>query len=164
MKKRAFVVLVLVAALLVVAVPALAQSEGRINGIVYADTNGNGVREDGEEGIRDVEVVFESAGWSLPVTTQPDGTFGIDLNPATWTVTVKPPTGYAALQSSQTVEIVNPGDTVSVEFAMIAVEEGEVLPDSGGFISEGALIGGLALLVVAGGAMVVIGQRRNSAA
>lgn len=160
-----FLAVMLVAVLLFVLVPATyAQSEGRINGIVYVDKNGNGTRDADEEGLRDVEVVFSSAGWSLPVTTQPDGTFGINLNPATWTITIKPPTGYAALETSKDVTIANPGETFSVEFALVVSEDGEVLPDSGGVIGEGMLIGGLVGLLVIGGAMVYVGQQRNKAA
>lgn len=158
----ALVAVILITVLLFVLVPATyAQSEGRINGVVYLDSNGNGARDTDEEGVRDVEVVFSSAGWQLPVTTQPDGTFGINLNPATWTITIKPPTGYAALESSKDVTIANPGETFSVEFALVASEDGEVLPDSGGPVSEGLLIGGLAMLLLIGGVMVYMGQRRS---
>jgi hypothetical protein len=144
--------------------PALAQSEGRIEGVVYLDANGNGVRETGEQGLANVEVTFSSGGWSLQVTSGTDGTFGMDLNPATWVVTVKAPTGYAALVSSKEVIIANPGDVIrDVEFALVEGVEGAVLPESGGRIPENVMIGGLFGILAIGTALVVIGQRRARA-
>lgn len=145
--------------------PVVAQSEGRIEGIVFLDVNSNGSRDAGEEGLANVEVVFASGGWSLQVTSGTDGTFGMDLNPATWVVTVNPPDGYAAVVSSKEVVIQNPGDTIlDVQFGLIEATEGEVLPESGGPIPEVALVGGLVGLLALGAVLVVIGQRRTKLA
>ncbi|GAB4470880.1 MAG: hypothetical protein Kow00124_07440 [Anaerolineae bacterium] len=155
--------IVVLAALALGVLPAAAQSEGRIEGIVFEDLNGNGVREAGEAGVPDVEVVFESGGWTLLITTGTDGTFGMDLNPGTWTVTVNAPTGMRALTSTKEVVIANPGDQVlDVTFALVEGAADNVLPESGGPISETAIIGGLAGLLIVGLALVYAGQRRSS--
>jgi hypothetical protein len=131
--------------------PAAAQSEGQIGGIVYEDTNGNGIREEGEEGLDDIEVKFDSGGWSTTLSTGDNGAFSLNANPATWTVTVLPPEGYTAPKSSVEVFISQPGDAVTnLEFGLVPSESGEVLPASGGVVSEGVLIGGLIGLLVAG--------------
>jgi hypothetical protein len=155
----------LLGVLLVGAVPASAQSEGQIGGIVYIDENGNGIRETGEEGLNDVEVTFDSGGWSTTVNTGSNGAFSIALNPATWTVTVKPPTGYKAPKSSVEVVIKNAGDAVTnVEFGLVPLEDGEVLPAGGAPISSAVMIGGLVGVLIAGLGLVVVGQYRSRTA
>lgn len=147
--------------------PGLAQSEGRIGGIVYEDRNGNGIREEGEPGLRDIEVRFDSGGWNTTISTAETGGFGIDLNPATWEVTVLPGNEYR-VTTDETLEafLDQPGDTViNLEFGLIEREldeEGnEVLPDSGGPFSTGTFIAGLVILVGIGATLVVVGQRRS---
>jgi hypothetical protein len=154
--------IILVGVLMVGALPASAQSEGQIGGIVYNDKNGNGIREEGEEGLHDVEVTFDSGGWSTTVNTGSNGAFSIALNPATWTVTVKPPTGYKAPKSSVEVVIKNAGDAVTnVEFGLVPLKEGEVLPAGGAPISSSVIIGGLIGVLVIGIGLVVVGQYRS---
>lgn len=153
----------LVALLAMGIAPVAAQSEGQIGGIVYEDKNGNGIREEGEEGLDDVEVQFDSGGWSTTLSTSDSGAFSLAANPATWTVTVKPPTGYTSPRESVEVFIQNPGDAVTnIEFGLVPTTEGgEVLPASGGAISEGAMIGGLVGILVIGIALVIVGQVRS---
>jgi hypothetical protein len=159
-------VAVLVAALLLSAAPAAAQSEGRIAGIAYADLNGNGIREEGEAGLKDVRINFASAGWDTSLNTEADGAFSIDLNPATWTVTViEVPSGYAKpAPDSVEVTIENPGDTVTnLEFGLQAQSsDGTVLPESGSPIPGPAIVAGLVGLLLVGGALVLFGQRRGA--
>ncbi len=142
-----------------------AQSEGQISGIVYADKNGNGVREEGEKGIKDVEVTFSSGGWSTTINTTDTGSFSIAVNPATWTVSVKPPQGYTAPDASTEVFIEKAGDVISnVEFGLVPKLDsasGETLPASGGIVSTEVLVGGLVGMMAIGGILVVIGQRRS---
>lgn len=143
--------------------PAAAQSEGRIGGIVYADKNGNGVREEGEEGLKSVEVTFNSGGWSTTLSTADNGAFSLDANPATWTVTVHPPAGYRAPKESVQAFIQNPGDVVAnIEFGLVPTgEDGEVLPNSGGVVSGGVMVAGLVGVMLIGIALVVVGQIRS---
>ena len=169
MSKRTLILLtglfvtVLVVALLLSAAPAAAQSEGRIAGIAYADANGNGIRDEGEEGLKDVRINFASAGWDTSINTADDGAFSIDLNPATWTVKViEVPSGYAMPDpDSVEVTIENPGDTVTnLEFGLQA--EGTVLPESGSPVPGPAIVAGLVGLLLVGGVLVLFGQRRSS--
>jgi hypothetical protein len=149
-------------AILASTLPAVAQSEGQIGGIVYNDKNANGVREQGEEGIQDVEVTFESAGWNTTINSASNGAFSISLNPATWTVSVKPPAGYKAPKSSQQVSIAKAGDAVTnVEFGLVALKAGEVLPAGGAPISGTLIIGGLAGVLLLGLGLVAYGQYRS---
>jgi hypothetical protein len=165
-KKLSTITLPVAATVLLVGVllaaPAVAQSEGQIGGIVYIDENGNGIRETGEEGIGDAEVTFDSGGWSTTINTGGNGAFSIALNPSTWTVTVEPPTGYKAPKSSVEVVIKNAGDAVTnVEFGLVPLKDGEVLPAGGAPISSSVMIGGLVGVLVVGLALVGIGQYRS---
>ena len=156
-------VTILAAVFVLGAAPAAAQSEGRIAGIAYYDANGNGIREEGEDGLKDVRINFASAGWDTSLNTDPDGSFSIDLNPATWTVTViEVPSGYAKPNpASVEVTIENPGDTVTnLEFGLRA--EGTVLPESGSPIPGPAIVAALVGLLLVGGALVLFGQRRGA--
>lgn len=149
---------------LLVAGVAAAQSEGTIGGVVYEDANGNGIRDEGEVGIQDVEVTFSSSGWSTTINTDDKGIFSIRLNPATWTVTVKVPAGYAAEETTKEVFLENPGDAVTnLEFPLVpADEEGNpILPESGGLISGTAIIAALFGVMAFGVVLVVVGQRRS---
>ena len=162
---RTMAVSIVLLMLVVVALPAAAQSEGQIGGIVYIDKNANGIREEGEEGLGDVEVTFDSGGWNTTLSTANSGAFSLQANPATWTVSVKAPAGYTAPKESVQVSIENPGDAVTnIEFALVPVKEGEngeVLPAGGAPISGTAVIGGLVGLMVIGIALVVVGQTRS---
>lgn len=169
-------ILVAMSLTLVIATVA-AQTEGKIAGIVYIDTNENGIREEGEEGYQNVEVTFDSGGWSTTINTSESGAFDIMVNPATWTVSIDPPAGYTADVTSTEVVIENPGEEITdVEFALVVqteddtaddTEDGEdgdeVLPASGSVVSGGVVIGALIGLMVVGLAMVLVGQRRNPA-
>ncbi len=164
-------VVVVVIALLGVLV-ASAQSEGQIGGIVYEDANGNGVREEGERGLQDIEVQFTNEGFSTVINTTSTGAFSLAVNPATWDVEViNIPSGFEIDDEDREVVIENPGDaTTNLEFALVPIpeeaadgdtEDSTTLPESGGPISEGlffALLGGL---VIVGGGLVAFGQLRN---
>jgi hypothetical protein len=181
MSKRTLIVLtgllatVLAAAFLLSVAPAAAQSEGRIAGIAYDDANGNGIREQGEVGLKDVRINFASAGWDTSINTEADGAFSIDLNPATWTVTViEVPSGYSKPSpDSVEVTIENPGDTVTnLEFGLrpqnnesaapAQSSEDTVLPESGSPIPGPVIVAVLVGLLVIGGALVLFGQRRGA--
>jgi hypothetical protein len=162
---RLVITLAALVMLFAVVLPAAAQSEGRIAGIVFADTNANGIRDEDEPGIKDARVNFASEGWDTTINTADDGSFSIDLNPGTWTVTiVELPAGYFEPEVASTeVVVADAGDAVSnVEFAI--VPEGTVLPASGGPVPGYIIIGGLVAMLIAGGALVLLGQRRSQLA
>lgn len=138
---------------------AAAQSEGRIAGIVYHDKNGNGIREEGEEGLADVQVKFDSGGWSTTITTAENGAFSIQLNPATWIVTVIPPSGYTAPEPSTQAYIAFAGDAVTnIEFGLV---RSTALPASGGMVSTPVIMVGLFGVLAVGVVLIVVGQRRS---
>lgn len=145
--------------------PAAAQSTGTISGIAYSDSNGNGIRETGENGVEGVQFTIASGSTSSTVTSAADGSFSASVVPGTWTVTVASvPSGYYDVDDNSTeVTVGSAGDTVSnVEFAIVPSTtdaNGEVLPASGGFVSGPVLLGGLALLLVLGAVLVIAGRR-----
>lgn len=178
------VTLALVAAL-VTAVPALAQSTGNVSGIVYSDANGNGVREAGENGVQGVQLTISGA-TSQTVTTAADGSFSVDLAPGTYTVEVTlVPAGFFPIEDGSSQVTVNAGGSVSnIEFSIVprpsaqagtastqadtqattgqtAETAGEVLPASGGIVSGPVIVGGLALVLVLGIGLMILGQRRS---
>ena len=144
--------------------PARAQSEGRIAGVVYADKNGNGIREEGEDGVIGATIKFTTSGWETQVDSKDGGAYGIDLNPATYTVTITvAPPGYTLpTTTSRDVSIANAGDAITnVDFGVIP--EGTVLPASGGPVSGPVIIVALLGVIAVGAGLVVLGQRRSSA-
>lgn len=166
--------LLVTALMLLGVVVASAQSEGQIGGIVYEDANGNGVREEGERGLQDIEVQFSNEGFETVINTTSTGGFSLPVNPATWEVEViNIPSGFDIDDEDREVVIENPGDAVTnLEFALVPVpeeEEGDsedstTLPESGGPFSEGMFLGVLMGLVVIGAGVVVAGQLRNRSA
>lgn len=162
--KRASLILLLGVLALIVTLSmgihvAAAQSEGRIAGIVYHDKNGNGIREEGEEGLADVQIKFDSGGWSTTITTAENGAFSIQLNPATWIVTVIPPSGYTAPEPTTQAYIAYAGDAVTnIEFGLV---RSTALPASGGMISTPVIVAGLLGIMVIGVVMIVVGRRQS---
>ena len=161
------ITLVILAALAGAVLPVAAQDEGQVGGIVYNDKNGNGIREEGEQGIGGVSVELKAGDWSTTLTTAPDGTFSVALNPATWSVTVTPPTGYTAPNPTQEAFIAAAGDVVSnLELGLVpdptaTDDKTFILPESGAALSSEIVIGGLVGILALGIALVVVGQRRR---
>ena len=150
----------LLAALVVGVVPAFAQNEGTLSGVVYYDKDADGVRDEGEEGLSNIEVKFDSGGWNTTLNTDAAGKFTIPLNPATWTVSVNPPDGYDAPKGSVEAVIESAGDTVDT-IAFGLVDEGEVLPAGGAPIPASTIIAGLFGLLAIGLGLVAVGQYRS---
>jgi uncharacterized repeat protein (TIGR01451 family) len=70
------------------------QPAGVISGLVYVDTNGNGVQDPGEPGLGGVTITI-SGGPTL--TTAGDGSYiATGITPGAHTVTATPPTGYGS--------------------------------------------------------------------
>jgi len=74
------------------------ESGGSIRGIVFNDANGNGRRDQGEEGIPGVKVTIASGGgWQASFTSGDDGTFApAGLTKASYSVEVEVPEGYVS--------------------------------------------------------------------
>lgn len=79
----------------------VAAEPGSIAGIVYADRNRNGVRDAGEDGISDVQLVLsgiDDQGTAVTMTafTDTDGTYRFaDLRPGTYSIQETQPSGYS---------------------------------------------------------------------
>lgn len=183
-KRLGLLVMLALVAALVTAVPVLAQSTGTVSGVVYSDTNGNGVREAGENGVQGVQLTISGA-TSQTVTTAADGSFSVSLTPGTYTVEVTlVPAGFFPIENGSSQVTVNAGGSVSnIEFSIVPRPSaqagttstqgttqttdqttntaGEVLPASGGIVSGPVIVGGLALVLVLGIGLVIAGQRRS---
>lgn len=184
-KRFGLLVTLMLVATLVAVVPALAQSTGTVSGVVYSDTNGNGVREAGENGVQGVQLTISGAS-SQTVTTSADGSFNTSLAAGTYTVEVTlVPSGFFPIEEGSSQVTVNAGGTVSdVEFSIVprpssqtdntadtqsdtgdttqnTDSAGDVLPESGGIVSGPVIVGGLALVLVIGAGLVLAGQRRS---
>lgn len=86
--KKIAVVLALVASVLLPS--ALSAQNKHVEGIVFLDKDGDGVRSGKEKGVQSVPV---SDGFSV-VLTDKDGKYSLDLNPKARFVTVYTPSGY----------------------------------------------------------------------
>lgn len=72
--------------------------QGSIRGMVFHDTNRNGVRDVGERGIEGTRVTLYSSGpWQHTFTTGDDGTYApVALNSSYYAVEITVPQGYVA--------------------------------------------------------------------
>jgi SdrD B-like protein len=90
----------------VAATPASAQTmcgaSGGVCGIVFNDTNGNGIQDAGEPGIEGVTVtVYDDTNTEVgSVTTNPDGTYFVNSGFGDYTVVVNTPPGTEASPSN----------------------------------------------------------------
>jgi len=179
MKRSILALVVVVLAGLLAVTPALAQDDdGHLYGLVFFDTNLNGVWDPGERGAPDVTVNLESADGLTDVQLasapsfnpllpeednvcdylDPDaptpcpGTWG--LRPAGepgwwWTVSVVPPSGYVVTsQNPQMVQVTAEGETGVVHFGLAPTGAGGPL-----LPETGADLG----LLSAAGALMVAG-------
>lgn len=78
------------------AVEVLAQNNGSIRGVVFYDSNRNGVKDAGEVGMPGQKVTIYSSGkWSYPYASGGDGTFGpAGLSPGYYSAQLTVPYGY----------------------------------------------------------------------
>jgi hypothetical protein len=154
--------------------PALAQS-GAITGIVFADGNGNGVYDPGEQGVGNVGITFSGVGDPVSGATNADGSYFFTANLGTWTVTISPPAGFEVVNgASQSVNVAAAEQSLVLDFGLrpIQVQVTDtvpaplpsattgVLPQTGAPVGNGALwIMGLAAVFVIGLALVLSARR-----
>jgi hypothetical protein len=93
---------------------------GRITGVIWNDTNENGIMDAGEEPLADVRVVF---GAKTDALTDENGVFTIgDLPPGEHILTIDEKTlsdGYRAKQNSFAVEVVAGRETSGIRMAVV---------------------------------------------
>ncbi|MBV7534453.1 carboxypeptidase regulatory-like domain-containing protein [Duganella sp. sic0402] len=77
--------------------------QAHIGDFVWEDSNGNGVQDSGEAGLAGVTVQLKDASGQVVKTTTTDasGQYHFDADVGTYSVSVKPPAGYAATQQGQ---------------------------------------------------------------
>jgi hypothetical protein len=101
---------------------ALAQT-GAINGTVYADANGNGVRDADEAGVSNVGLTFSGVGEPVNGVTNTDGNYFFTATAGDWTVTVTPPPGFEVVNgNAQTVNISTDGQNIVLDFGLRPVQ------------------------------------------
>jgi hypothetical protein len=91
------------------------------NGVVFEDTNGNGIRDEGEPGIEGVEVVItDSVGTTYTVTTDGNGEYMQTVAPGTVTIDIVDgslPPGYVLTlgEDPSTVEVPVNGEATDLD-------------------------------------------------
>jgi len=102
----------------------LAQDNNSIRGIVFFDSNGNGVIDAGEGGLPDVKVtLFSSGSWTWDYSTGSNGTYGpAGLSPGYYSAQVTVPSGYVATSPTRIdgISVGNGQTTVTgVDFGLV---------------------------------------------
>ena len=121
--------------------------EGAVAGQAFFDLNGNGSRDNGEQGLADARVFLDLNDNGQRETNEPiqttDNSGGYSFDPVaagTYSVRVIPPAGFIVSPggSAQRNVTVNPGGTASANFAL-AVTPGSILMnfDGSNLTSEG---------------------------
>jgi LPXTG-motif cell wall-anchored protein len=150
--------------------PAAAQS-GAITGIVFADGNGNGLYDPGEQGIANVGITFSGVGDPVSGATNADGSYFFTANLGNWTVTVTPPAGFEVVGGpSKTINVAAAEQSLVVDFGLRPIQVQAtntappvqptstpgVLPQTGAAVSGNALaLAALAVVLLAGVALVL---------
>ncbi len=113
------------------------QGSGSISGVVYLDRNGNGVRDVGEPGLSDVEILARDTAtngqvYAANMTTVGDGSYqfaGLAAN--TYTISEIDPAGYVSISSNVVDVVVSSNPVTGIDFgdAIPRVVAGTVYDD-----------------------------------
>lgn len=109
-----------------------AASGSVLSGHVFVDADANGVRDDGEIGVAQVDVTLTYAnGLTRTVRTADDGTFVFPgLAPDLYRVTMAVPAQYVATTDpGSDVDVVQDADTSEVLFGLISLQAAGLNPD-----------------------------------
>ncbi len=102
--------------------PAAAQS-GAITGLIFGDTNGNGLHDPGEQGIANVAITFSGVGEPVTGVSNADGSYFFTANVGDWTVTVTPPPGFEVVNGpTQTVNIAAAEQSLVLDFGLRPIQ------------------------------------------
>jgi len=102
--------------------PALAQ-QGAISGMVFADVNGDGVRQPEEAGIANVSLTFSGVGEPVQGVTNDDGNYFFTATVGEWTINVTPPPGFEAVNGpSRNVLLAAEEQSIVLDFGLRAVQ------------------------------------------
>ena len=104
--------------------PALAQA-GAISGIVFADANGNGQRDPGENGMANVPLKFSGLGATVSGVSNVDGGYFFTAEVGAWTVTVTPPAGFEVVGgAARAANIAAAQQNIVLDFGLRPVQVG----------------------------------------
>jgi uncharacterized protein (DUF2141 family) len=129
------------------------QAVGTIAGVVFEDTNGNGVQDAGEPGLRDVRVTLSNGTTSQTAQTGADGAFAFTgLPPGAYVVEETDPPGFTSTTLNRKTLSLASGGSAAASFGDQAVGTiaGAVFNDADGNGQRGATEPGL------GGVRVVL--------
>ncbi len=127
------------------------QAAGNVAGIVFADQNGNGLRDDAESGLGGVAIRLLGAGGTRNTVTSGDGTYLFTgLPPGSYTVEETDPEGFVSTTPNERAVSLARGGAASASFGDQAVKtiSGVVFEDqngNGAFDTGEPGIGGVAL-------------------
>jgi hypothetical protein len=157
--------------------PALAQS-GAISGLVFADGNGNGLHDPGEEGVAGVTIAFSGVGEPVTGMTNADGSYFFTASLGTWTVTITPPPGFEAVNGpTQAVTIAAAEQSMVLDFGLRPIqmlptetspppppgpsETPGILPTTGARVATRPLVLGILVILFALGAGLFLSALRR---
>ncbi|MDX1616708.1 MAG: SdrD B-like domain-containing protein [Candidatus Promineifilaceae bacterium] len=112
------------------------ENRGSIRGLVFEDSDGDGVRDEGESGLPGVEVIVASEGdFEMSFTTGDDGTYApVGLGRSYYSVTLVVPEGYRASGPTR-YERIDVGHTgrlaLGVDFGLTQAAVPAALPATG---------------------------------
>ncbi len=87
---------------------------GSISGVVFNDSNGNGIKDTGESGISGVLITLSNG---ATATTSADGSYTFsNLQPGNYTVVETDPSGYISTSKNTVAVTVIPGGTATANF------------------------------------------------
>jgi hypothetical protein len=98
------------------------QRMGSLNGVVFNDVNGNGVKDPGEPGIGGLTITT-SGKWGITTTSSgADGSYLFPyLLPGAYTVGCETPTGFVPTMPNPVAVLIDPGSSASADFGFQGV-------------------------------------------
>lgn len=167
-KEKWFVVVVVLLLLAAGAAVVQAQSNGSIRGVVYQDTNADGICGSGDPTLANVPIEFApDGGQAINLFSGNDGTYGlVAASYGTWRVTAKPTTGQVTGIEKTKVIVLSAERPVAegVNFCVYTGTSsggGVTLPESGAALPPALLVATIlgAALLVAGTGLIVRDRR-----
>ena len=111
-----FILLVLVASFVFIAVPAFAQTQSVIYGVVFDDVDQDGVRDDGEVGVAGVTVTLDGVNQSFTASAGNYSFTNVSLG--AHTVGLTAPVGYIATTPTTVNLYTTSGNGYQVDFGI----------------------------------------------